>query len=384
MTPGIRLRSGAGMAERKDIQSMNGQESIYLPQFTVGEDAFDGFQREMGKFGKKVAVIHGEKAWKAAREYVTAGLEKAGLDLVCELLYGHDATYENVERIMAEEGVREADMLLAVGGGKCIDTVKLAADRLGKPVFTVPSIASNCAPVTKISIMYHADGSFKDIPRLHNAPAHCFIDPRIMLAAPARYLWAGIGDAMAKHVESQWSAKAGESLDFGSRFGITAGAMCFYPMLEDGAKAMEDARAGRNSRELQNTILNIIISPGVVSVSVHPDYNGGIAHALFYGLTCRKHIEQDHLHGEVVSYGTLVNLMVDKDWEKLRKTYQLNKSIGLPVCLADLELTGEDPLEDVLEVTLENQELKHTPYPVTKEMIREAILALENYTDAAE
>ena len=41
-------------------------------------------------------------------------------------------------------------------------------------------------------------------------------------------------------------------------------------------------------------------------------YNGGIAHALFYGLTKRKHIEKGHLHGEVVSYGTLVNLMVDK------------------------------------------------------------------------
>lgn len=363
---------------------MQRQESIYLPQFTVGEDAFDAFRSEMGRFGSKVAVIHGEKAWKAARELVTEALDKAELSVTAEVLYGHDATYENLERIVSLQAVREADMLLAVGGGKCIDTAKLAADRLGKPVFTVPSIASNCAPVTKISIMYHEDGSFKDIPRLNNVPAHCFINPKLVLAAPVKYLWAGIGDAMAKHVESEWSAKGGESLDFGSRFGITAGAMCFYPMLEDAAKAMEDAKAGRNSRELQNTLLNIIISPGVVSVSVHPDYNGGIAHALFYGLTCRKHIEHDHLHGEVVSYGTLVNLMADKNWEKLHQTWKLNRSIGLPVCLADLELTREDSLEDVLRITMENQELKHTPYPVTGEMIHEAILALEDYTGTAE
>lgn len=353
--------------------------SIYLPQFTVGADAFDAFQAEMGRFGTRVAAVHGEKAWAASKEYVVPALERAGLTLTRELVYGHDATYENVERIMADEGVRSADMLLAVGGGKCIDTVKLAADRLGKPVFTVPSIASNCAPVTKISIMYHEDGSFKDIPRLNNVPAHCFINPKIILAAPVRYLWAGIGDAMAKHVESAWSAKAGEELDFGSELGIASGEMCFYPMLRDGRQALMDAEAGRVSEALERTISNIVVSPGIVSVSVHPDYNGGIAHALFYGLTSRKHIEKDHLHGEVVSYGTLVNLMADEDWEKLKQAWEFNRSVRLPVCLADLGLDREDSLQDVLEVTMANQELKHTPYPVTKEMIYQAIQRLEEY-----
>ena len=213
---------------------------------------------------KKVAVIHGERAWKAAREYVVPALEKAGLTITTEWLYGHDATHENADKISNDPAVQEADMLLAVGGGKCIDTAKLAADHLGKPVFTAPSIASNCAPVTQISIMYHEDGSFCDIPRLKEVPVHCFINPKLVLAAPVKYLWAGIGDAMAKHVESSWSAKAGEKLSFGSEFGITAGQMCFYPMVKDAKKAMDDAKAGRNSEELENTILNIVVSPGVV------------------------------------------------------------------------------------------------------------------------
>ncbi|MEE0674224.1 MAG: iron-containing alcohol dehydrogenase, partial [Enterocloster sp.] len=111
-------------------------------------------------------MIHGERAWKAASEYVVPALEKAGLTITTEWLYGHDATHENADKISNDPAVQEADMLLAVGGGKCIDTAKLAADHLGKPVFTAPSIASNCAPVTQISIMYHEDGSFCDIPRL--------------------------------------------------------------------------------------------------------------------------------------------------------------------------------------------------------------------------
>ena len=309
--------------------------SIYLPQFTIGETAFDGFKNEMGKFGNRVAVIHGE-----------------------------------------------ADMLLAVGGGKCLDTVKLAADHLGKPVFTIPTIASNCAPITKISIMYHEDGSFCDIPRLAQVPVHCFIDPRVILEAPVCYFRAGIGDAMAKFVESQWSAKAGERLDYGSELGITSGSMCFYPMLRDGEKALHDLEKKQVTEELENVILNIVISPGIVSVSVHPHYNGGIAHALFYGLTSRKHIEENHLHGEVVSYGTLVSLMLDKDFEKLSNVYEFHQAIGLPVCLADLELEKEDPMNDILSVTMANQELTHTPYPVNADDIRNAMQKLEVFPAA--
>ena len=357
---------------------MNQYHSIYLPQFTIGDDAFGTFPERIGR-GRKAAVICGKQAWEASKDYVLPSLERAEIIVTGAVVYGKDATWENVKLLEREPAVQEADVILAVGGGKCIDTVKVVGDRLSKPVYTIPSIASNCAPITQISILYHEDGSFREILKLKNVPVHCFINPKLTLAAPVRYLWAGIGDAMAKHVESAWSAKSGEALDYGSALGITAGSMCFYPMLEKAEKAMEDAAKGVISRELEETILNIIISPGIVSVSAHPDYNGGIAHALFYGMTSRKCIEERHLHGEVVAYGMLVNLMVDHDWEKLSRAWRLSKAIKLPVCLGDLELDSTDPLEDVLKVTMENQELKHTPYPVTKEMIREAITALETY-----
>ena len=112
---------------------------------------------------------------------------------------------------------------------------------------------------------------------------------------------------------------------------------------------------------------------------VHPDYNSALAHALFYGLTVREHIEKNHLHGEVVSYGTLVQLMMDGQQEMLQKAYAFHRQIGLPVCLADLELSKDDPLSDVLEMAEKNQELNHVPYPVTQALIRKAIDDLENY-----
>ncbi len=359
------------------------RNTIYLPQFTIGEEAFDAFSGEMGAYGDKAAVIYGEKAWAASKDYILPAFQQAGIRLAGSMLYGHDATYENMERIAGNPEIRNADFLLAVGGGKCIDTVKLAGDRMGKPVFTIPSIASNCAPVTKISIMYHEDGSFRAIDRLRTVPVHCFINPNIILAAPVRYLWAGVGDAMAKNVESEWSAKAGERLNYGSELGIMAGRLCFGPIIRDAKQALADAAAGQNSKELEQTILNVVVTPGITSVSVDPEYNGGIAHALFYGLTSRHHIEKNHLHGEVVSYGSLVNLMLDVmqggSGERLRAAYAFNKTVKLPVCLADLELEESDPLADVLEVTMANQELVHTPYPVTKELVYQAIQNLEKF-----
>ena len=161
---------------------MNQYHSIYLPQFTMGEDAFGTFPERIGR-GRKAAVICGKQAWEASKDYVLPSLEQAEIIVTGAVVYGKDATWENVKRLEREPAVQEADVILAVGGGKCIDTVKVVGDRLSKPVYTIPSIASNCAPITQISILYHEDGSFREILKLKNVPVHCFINPKLTLAA---------------------------------------------------------------------------------------------------------------------------------------------------------------------------------------------------------
>ncbi len=352
-------------------------KSVMLPRYTIGVDALDELQQVCSAYGKKVALIYGKKAYLACKDLLFKGL--GCLEVVQTMCYGHEATYENVKKITDDENVKMADVLIGIGGGKCLDTVKLAADQLNKPVITVATIASTCAAVTKISIMYHEDGSFYNIPKLRCAPAHCFIPTSVIANAPIKYLWAGIGDTMAKHVESTFSAK-NDVLDYGSELGITIGRMCFEPVIQHGIQALKDANDHHVSEDLEEIIQNILISTGSVSLLVNSDYNSALAHALFYGLTVRKHIEKNHLHGEVVSYGTLVQLMMDHQMEMLKKAYAFHKKVGLPICLADLELDIQDPLDDVLEMTEKNQELKHVPYPVTQDKIRKAIEDLERYT----
>ena len=108
------------------------------------------------------------------------------------------------------------------------------------------------------------------------------------------------------------------------------------------------------------------------------DYNTGLGHAVYYALTSFPHIEEGHLHGELVGFGILLLLLVDHDEENFRKVYEFNKSIGLPTCLADVEITEKD-LQAVIEKTVSMKDIEHNPYVVTKEMLTEAFRELEAY-----
>ena len=347
--------------------------SYYLPCYTIGTDAFENFESVMSFYGRKVALLYGEKAFKASKDKVLPALKN--FDIIYQTVYGKEASYANIDRLAAVEQISRADLILAVGGGKCLDVAKVVGDKLGKPVFTVASIASTCAAVTRIAVLHNDDGSFREVYRLTNPPVHCFIDPEIIVNAPARYFWAGMGDTMAKHVECVFSSK-NDVLDFESALGRTISVLCYDPILEKGEKAYDDVKNHVVSGEVEDVIKSIIIATGAVSLSVNPDYNSALAHALYYGLTVREWMVQKHLHGEIVSYGTLAQLLIDGQMEELRKVYDFNKAVKLPVCLKDLDLDRDDPMDDILDATIINPELNHIPYPITAILCSFAILML--------
>lgn len=76
---------------------------------------------------------------------------------------------------------------------------------------------------------------------------------------------------------------------------------------------------------------------------VQVDYTTGMAHAMYNGFTILPSTEANHhLHGEVVSYGILVMLTVDKQYEERDRVMAFNKSIGLPTKLSDIHARPED------------------------------------------
>ena len=86
-------------------------------------------------------------------------LEGTDVEILDFIWYGGNSTYENTEALKNNPTVQAADMVFGVGGGRAVDTCKVFCDQLDKPLFTFPTIASNCAACTAISVCGMASGS---------------------------------------------------------------------------------------------------------------------------------------------------------------------------------------------------------------------------------
>mgnify|MGYP005766766495 FL=1 len=356
---------------------MNFQETLF-PGYTIGEDAYQNISAVCAPFGKKAAIIGGKHALAAAEEKIRRAVEGSDIEITGTYWYGGEASVENIA--MLEPQVKEADMLFAVGGGKAIDTVKVLAHMTHRPFFTFPTIASTCASCTSLGILYHPDGSLREYSFSKIPPNHIFIDPQIIADAPVKYLWAGMGDTMAKHFECTTSSR-GDVPSHSDAMGIALSSMCAEPILRWGQKAMEDCKAHQVTYELTEIILSIIVSTGLVSNFVQVDYTTGLAHAIYNGFTILPSTEEHHhLHGEVVSYGILAMLTIDKKYEERDKVLAFNRSIGLPTRLSDIHAKPED-LPAVAEKALQGIDVRKWPYAVTVEMIVDGIQELEAATE---
>ena len=302
------------------------------------------------------------------------------------LWYGGECSYENIAILEKAEAVKNAQLLFAVGGGKVTDTVKALGEHINKAVFAFPTITSNCAGCTSVSIMYHPDGSFLKPFFITRPPLHTFLDLDIIAAAPSRYMWAGMGDTYAKFFEADMSSR-GEELSHYVGLGVTISRMCLDPILKYGRQALQDNEAGIASEALENVVLAINVSTALVSILVTKDriidYNTGLAHAINYGLTSYPEVEHNHLHGEIVSFGVLILLLIETQvdpgyQEVFRRMYDFSSAVKLPVCLEDLGLTEADT-EQVIDKALAMPDIDHNPYPITKDMMNRAFAQLRSY-----
>lgn len=147
---------------------------------------------------------------------------------------------------------------------------------------------------------------------------------------------------------------------------------------------MEDCKNNRASKAIEMVALDIFINTGMVSNMVDSHkYNTNLAHALFNSMTMLPQIEERHRHGEVVSYGTLVLLTLDKQYDKLDRFFDFYKGMELPTKLADIEVTV-DELDPVLEEAVKKYDMDYIPYPITPAMIKAAIIELEEYNKKKE
>lgn len=346
-----------------------------LPAWSVGPECYKEVPAVTAGYGKTAAVIGGKKALAAAYDKLKAAVEATGPVLSDPIWYGGNSTYEHVDMLTALDAVRNADMIFAVGGGRAVDTCKAVAERLNKPLFTFPTIASNCAPVTAIAVFYNADDTFRDYFYPTRCPLHTFLDTQVIAEAPETLLWAGIGDALSKECEVELCTR-GRNLPHTPLLGRTMAACCTDPLLKYGRAAMEECRANRAGEALEQVALCIVVSTGIVSnlVTTKDDYyyNSSLAHCVYYGATMVPASGRNHLHGEIVSFGVLTLLTYDGNFARRDEILAFNHSIGLPVTLAQIQL-GEENLQTIADKAAAVVEWTSSLFTFTKEAFVQAM-----------
>jgi glycerol dehydrogenase len=295
-----------------------------------------------------------------------------------EVLFQGECSIEEVERIVASLQVSApaVDCIVAVGGGKCVDTAKCVAHRLGVPVVICPSLASNDAPCSALSVMYSPDGAFSGVEFFPQSPALVAVDSRIVAEAPVRYLVAGMGDAMATWYEARTCIEnpRGRST-LGARPTLAAsalGQLCASTLFADGAAAVQSVRRHEVTEALERIIEANTLLSGLGFES------GGLAaaHSVAQGFTVIPEVHGHYLHGEMVAMGLLTQLMLEDRGQEARDVAEFFALVGLPVHLGQLSLSPQDetPLNAVMDVAMMFPLIGNEPFPVTAKTLMAACL----------
>ena len=236
-----------------------------------------------------------------------------------------------------------ADCVIGIGGGKGLDAAKGVAHRRALPFIAVPSIASNDSPTGRSMAIYDDDHVLVAIESIADSPLLVVADTALIANAPARFLRAGMGDALAKKFEAERAFADGASNFFGTRPLRTALAIadaCYATLRAYGPAAMAAAE-----RHEPDDAFEAIVEANVLMAGLAWESGGlSYAHAVVRGLVKARGAEAAP-HGDHVAYGTLVQLAIERRSDDfLRDVIGFNRSVGLPATLADLGMA--DPSHD--------------------------------------
>jgi glycerol dehydrogenase len=359
-----------------------------VPRVLVGPHRYiqtPGVLDHLGRYlsliaSRRAAVLISEGGQRRFGARLDDSLKQGGVEAVT-VPFGGECSVAEADRVAAGlagnasngEGV---DAVIAVGGGKCLDTGKCVANRLSVPVVSCPTIASTDAPCSAVSVMYSEAGVMEGIEYFPSNPAIVVVDTQVVADAPERFLVAGIGDALATWYEARTCFRnpAARST-VGGRITIAAATiaeLCANTVREYGMAAVASVRDGVIDEAVERVVEANTLLSGVGFES------GGLAttHAIASALTFLPQAHHDALHGELVAIGILTQLALEDDLDEARTAAGFLAEIGLPVHLGQISLDLErdaEGLQGAMAGAASFPFIMNEPFEVTPEALFDAL-----------
>ena len=344
----------------------------------------DGVLGQLGRYlpvvpSRRTAILISAGGQRRDGARIKAGLDAAGIESLF-VTFGGECSISEIERATA--AVRASgvaiDSLTAIGGGKCIDSGKSVAYRLNVPMISCPSLASNDAPCSAISVIYTPEGVTEGVEFFPRNPELVIVDTRIVAEAPVRYLVSGMGDAMATWYEARTCienpAARNVLLARPTLAAAALGELCAKTLYANGVAAVEAVRR----REVTQALDHVVEANTLLSGIGFESAGVAAAHAVAQGLTVLPRLHANYLHGEMVAAGLMTHLVLERRHEEAARLAEFCCAVGLPAHLGhvSLDASQKDDLAAVMAGAAQMWFLAYEPFPVTYEcMINAAIEA---------
>ena len=298
------------------------------------------------------------------------------------VLFRGQCTASEIARVAQIGRSAACDVVIGAGGGKALDVAKAVASDLGREVVIVPTVASNDAATSRLSVIYDESNAIAGVRTMALNPCVVVVDTALILAAPKRFFVAGIGDALSKHFEAKQCRDASGRNFHGGHPPLLAQVMadaCYHTLREYAVHALADLASRQLTDAFERTVEATVLLSGLAFES------GGlsIAHALTRGLSAAPDFAEA-LHGEQVAYGLIVQRVIEgASADEMRDLSGFMAAIGLPRNLRELagrDVVSGESIETIAKRTVQDasHHLRHFPRPIANTDLIGAMRVVED------
>ncbi len=324
-------------------------------------------------FGRRPMVLGDELVFSIIRPTLEDRLKSAGLSPFFAL-FGEECSMAEISRLVEIVKKENLDFIVGTGGGKALDTSRMVAEQLKLPLITIPTSAATCSAASAVAVVYQkgirqatVNGKGADL---------VLVDSTILSQAPIRLLASGMGDALAKWYEGKPCYDRMKEPDSATQSALSLSTQTKEAILSVGLEAKKDVEAKRNSYAVEKVVEANLLLTGIIGGLGGSKFRVAVAHALLYGLTVLPQVHQN-LHGEMVSFGIIVQLCLEKNERELKVLLPFFSRLGLPMSLKSLGLTNvEDPLfwEGLKRTCVKGSSVHNMPFPVDEQKLYRGML----------
>ena len=344
-------------------------------RYFQGKGAIDHLDGILATLGDRFFFIVDELAKDANGSQIVDTLRQTFMNSHIGL-FGGECSNSEITKFKLQVQKESPDVIIGVGGGKTADTAKVLSIDQDIPVVIVPTIASNDAPTSHLAIVYNENHVYDHMEIMKLSPWFVVVDTEILVKAPKRFFISGIGDAIATKFEAEASANSGNNNYFEGKVPLAGLALADLSWRILKKNALGALQAIDN--EVVNQAFEDVVEATILLSGLGFE-NGGLAgaHAISSGLTVLEQT-RDAMHGEMVAFGLLVQLILEERPEKfLHEMYSFYKKVGLPTTLAELGV--EPPISENLAPAMEiicayNSDIHNMPLTIKPELVERAIL----------